>query len=75
MPEENFSNLEPMSAFGLERLERENQNQNKPKSNENYYAEEGSSKKRRLAVAERSWQPYAGTQNSSDKTWLSLAEM
>ena len=54
--DENFSNFDLMSAFGLEMSEGENQNQNKPNSeqtNENESAEEdGSSKRRRLAVVE-----------------------
>ena len=49
---ENFSNFD--SAFGLERSEGENQNEQKSKpTNENNSAEDdGSSKKRRFAVVE-----------------------
>ena len=55
---ENFSNFDLMLAFGPEISEGENRSQNKPNSkqtNENKSVEEdGSSKKRRLAVTERS---------------------
>ena len=50
----NFSNFDPMSAFGPESSEGENQIEAKSKpTNENNSAEEdGSSKKRRFAVVE-----------------------
>ena len=57
MAEENhetFSNFDPISAFGLERSEGENQDKpkSKPTNENNSLEEDGSSKKRRFAVVE-----------------------
>ena len=51
---ENVSNFDPMSTFGLERSEGENQNKpkSKPTNENNSVEEDGSSEKRRFAVVE-----------------------